>query len=127
MVPSVVEMVKEGDARACADAEVQKVATVLIMGELPLLPRLDWSKYLFEKKRVPRFDAASMVGLNRDISEVECSATWLLGNDKYPLIYKVRPPADGTDDFVVQVDTTFLPSSITESLKVEVTAAGISR
>src|SRR4051812_3145112 len=75
-IQTAVEMAKAGDARVCADADVQKIASVLVTRELPVVPRTRWAKFLFEKKGAPNFDAVSMVGLDTNINEVECSGTW---------------------------------------------------
>jgi hypothetical protein len=89
-VPPVDELLRSGDPRVCADADAQKLAAQLVGQQVPFA---DYKQFEEAGGRIP-FTEISATDVNRDISEVTCSANLNVGEQKFPLKFKVRPALD---------------------------------
>lgn len=98
----IVPRLKEGDVTVCADRNVQRAGLKTFVNASTLDQFLEHGGRLV-------FDTISASGMNKDISEVTCSANLNYNGGHNPIQYKVRPIVDQSGGFVVE--TTFPDTS----------------
>lgn len=104
--PSPLDLLRTGSPEVCSRDEVQITAVRVFANQVPALKSAfdklsdDWEQG--KASNPVGFEAVSLVGRDQAILEVSCRANAVLGKERFPINYVVRPMSGPDAGFVVE-------------------------